>query len=57
MFGPALPVERYLDLMASDKKVEAGRLRLILLRAIGSAVIHGGAAPDLIGSAIEARCR
>ncbi|WP_332672255.1 3-dehydroquinate synthase [Aromatoleum sp.] len=57
VFGPRLPVERYLDLMASDKKVEAGRLRLILLRAIGNAVIHGGAAPDHIAAAIEARCR
>ncbi len=57
VFGPRLPVERYLDLMASDKKVEAGRLRLILLRAIGKAVIHGEAAPDLIAAAIEARCR
>ncbi len=57
VFGPRLPVERYLDLMASDKKVEAGRLRLILLCAIGKAVIHGEAAPDLIAAAIESRCR
>ena len=57
VFGPPLPVERYLGLMASDKKVEAGRLRLILLRAIGKAVIHGDAAQDRIAAAIEARCR
>ena len=54
--GPALPVAKYLDLMASDKKVEEGRLRLILLRAIGRAVIHVGAPPDLIAASIEARC-
>jgi 3-dehydroquinate synthase len=54
--GPALPVGKYLDLMASDKKVEEGRLRLILLRAIGCAVIHVGAPPDLIAASIEARC-
>jgi len=56
VMGPALPVERYLDLMASDKKVEDGRLRLVLLRAIGRAVIHGDASPELVGAAIEARC-
>jgi 3-dehydroquinate synthase len=53
--GPTLPVERYLSLMAGDKKVEAGRLRLILLRRIGLAVIHADADPMLIAAAIEAR--
>ena len=57
VFGPKLPIDRYLDLMASDKKVEAGRLRLILLRGVGRAVIHGDVGADLIASAIEARCR
>ncbi|MCK0507225.1 3-dehydroquinate synthase [Aromatoleum anaerobium] len=54
--GPRLPVATYLELMANDKKVEEGRLRLILLRSIGKAVIHAGAAPDVIGASIEARC-
>ncbi|NMG74296.1 3-dehydroquinate synthase [Aromatoleum diolicum] len=54
--GPVLPVATYLDLMAHDKKVEAGRLRLVLLRAIGRAVIHGDAPPEAIAAAIEARC-
>ena len=53
--SPALPVERYLSLMAGDKKVEAGRLRLVLLRRIGRAVIHADADPALITAAIEAR--
>ena len=56
VFGPALDVERYLALMAGDKKVEDGRLRLILLRDIGEAVIHGGASRDDIAAAIRARC-
>jgi len=34
-----MSVERFLDLMAADKKVVAGRLRLVLLRGIGSAVV------------------
>jgi 3-dehydroquinate synthase len=57
VFGPPLPVGRYLDLMASDKKVEAGRLRLILLRGIGNAVIHADAGRSVLAAAIEARCR
>ena len=57
VYGPRLGVERYLDLMAHDKKVEAGRLRLILLRSLGQGVIHGDAVPSEIGRAIEVRCR
>jgi 3-dehydroquinate synthase len=36
---PPIPVERWLALMARDKKVMAGRLRLILLEALGRARI------------------
>ncbi|MDH4181844.1 MAG: 3-dehydroquinate synthase [Betaproteobacteria bacterium] len=43
---PALPLERWLDLMARDKKVEAGRLRFVLLEALGRAVVRGGVAAD-----------
>jgi 3-dehydroquinate synthase len=35
----ALSVERFLDLMAVDKKVLDGRLRLVLLKEIGQAVV------------------
>ena len=54
--GPALPVSRYLDLMASDKKVEDGKLRLILLERIGKAVIRGDAPAAEIAAAIESCC-
>ena len=57
VWGPRLGVERYLELMAHDKKVEAGKLRLILLRALGQGVIHGDASPAELAAAIEARCR
>ena len=53
--GAALEVARYLELMAHDKKVEDGRLRLVLLQAIGRAVIDGASPPDLIEQAIRAR--
>lgn len=35
-----LGVDRYLDLMGLDKKVEGGRMRFILLNRVGEAVIH-----------------
>ncbi|MDE2212111.1 MAG: 3-dehydroquinate synthase [Betaproteobacteria bacterium] len=34
-FGP----DRYLELMASDKKVEAGKLRFVLLKRLGEAIL------------------
>lgn len=57
VWGPKLGAARYLELMAHDKKVEAGKLRLVLLRALGRAVIHGEASAEDIAAAIEARCR
>ena len=36
-----ITVERYLDLMSSDKKVELGKIRFILLKSIGQAIIEG----------------
>lgn len=38
--GPALGVERYIELMGHDKKVEGGEIRYILLRSIGDAFIN-----------------
>lgn len=52
--GPALATERYLDLMAGDKKVEGGLLRLVLLKAIGKAVLVGDVPRDQIASSITA---
>lgn len=54
--GPALGTARYLDLMAHDKKVLAGRLRLVLLKRLGEAVTWADAPPDAIRAAIEACC-
>ncbi|MDD5296991.1 MAG: 3-dehydroquinate synthase [Rhodocyclaceae bacterium] len=52
--GPALGVDRYLELMSLDKKVSAGKLRLVLLKALGEACITGEAPPAMIRAAIEA---
>ena len=37
--GPVLEIQRYLELMRLDKKVAAGRIRLVLLRALGEGVL------------------
>ncbi|MCW5596910.1 MAG: 3-dehydroquinate synthase [Rhodocyclaceae bacterium] len=55
--GPALGADRYLDLMAMDKKVTAGKIRLVLLKKIGEGVISTEASEDEILAAIEACCR
>lgn len=54
--APDLGVARYLELMAHDKKVADGQLRLILLKGIGQGVIHAETKTSLIGEAIEACC-
>lgn len=54
--GAALGVERYLELMGHDKKVVAGRLRLVLLRHLGEAVTWSDAPREEIAGAIEACC-
>lgn len=37
--APRFSAERYLELMGHDKKVQAGRLRLVLLRCLGEAFV------------------
>ena len=39
VLAPALGVEKYLDLMGLDKKVQDGKIRLVLQQGIGKAVI------------------
>jgi 3-dehydroquinate synthase len=45
-----------MDLMGHDKKVIAGKLRLVLLKRIGAAVTHAGAAEADMRAAIEECC-
>ncbi len=54
--GPRLGAERYLELMRHDKKVAAGRLRLILLTGLGRAVMTAGVAEADIAAAINDCC-
>ena len=41
--GPSFGADRYLELMAHDKKVIAGNMRLILLRGMGTGVVTSDA--------------
>lgn len=46
--------QRLLDLMAVDKKVQAGRLRLVLLQGIGQAVVTDDFPPESLGDVLQA---
>ncbi len=50
--GPNMGAGRYLELMQHDKKVQDGRLRLVLLKAIGVAVLSDVARQEQIADAI-----
>lgn len=53
--GPSLGTERWIELMRSDKKSEAGEIRFVLLDRIGHAVVRG-APDDAVRRVIEAHC-
>jgi len=52
--APDLGVEKYLDLMGLDKKVEGGVIRFILLKAIGHAEIFSDVPDALLRQTLEA---
>ena len=56
VYGPSLGVAQYMELMSHDKKVQDGKLRLVLLKRIGEGVVSDIASGEQIGAAIEARC-
>jgi 3-dehydroquinate synthase len=52
----SLTVERFIELMSVDKKVQAGKLRLVLLRALGDAFISDNFDEAKLRETLEA-CR
>jgi 3-dehydroquinate synthase len=54
--GPKLGAARYLELMSHDKKVIGGRMRLVLIKALGEAVTWADATPSDIVAAIDTCC-
>jgi 3-dehydroquinate synthase len=53
--GPvSLSAERYLDLMAVDKKAARGKIRFVLLERLGSAVLRGDLPEAIVCQALKA---
>lgn len=57
VFSPALGVDAYLDWMGLDKKVEGGKIRFVLLRELGRAVVSGDVPETLLRQTLEACSR
>ncbi len=55
--APDLGVARYLELMGLDKKVEGGRLRLVLLRRIGEAYVSRDFPETDLRAVLAASCQ
>lgn len=55
--APDLGAEKYLELMGLDKKVEGGKIRFVLLKEIGRAVVYGDVPDDLLRQTLEASVR
>jgi len=51
-----LDTTRFIDLMGVDKKVKDGKIRLVLLEAIGKAIVTDDFAPELLAAVIS-ECR
>ncbi len=51
--APALGAERYIQLMGLDKKVAEGKIRFVLLKQLGEAVITANVALDLLTQTLE----
>jgi 3-dehydroquinate synthase len=52
--GPAMSPERYLALMAGDKKAAAGRARFVVLRGPGRAELRDDLSVEVVRAAIAA---
>lgn len=52
--APDIGADKYLELMGLDKKVEGGRIRFVLLKQIGCAVVYGDVPPALLQQTLAA---
>ena len=52
--APALGVETYLEYMGHDKKVEGGKMRFVLLKKLGEAVITADVPTDVLTGVLTA---
>jgi len=51
--SPDLGVDKYLELMGLDKKVEGGKMRFVLLKHIGNAAINGDVPAEMLRKTLE----
>jgi 3-dehydroquinate synthetase len=54
--APDLGSDNYLELMGLDKKVEGGKMRFVLLKEVGRAVVEGNVPQQLLLQTILACC-
>lgn len=52
--APGIGIEKYLEFMGLDKKVEGGKIRFVLLKQIGQGVVSGDVPPDLLRQTLAA---
>ena len=52
--APDLGVDAWLEYMGHDKKVEGGKMRFVLLKKLGEAVITGDVPADVLGGVLSA---
>ncbi|MFA6015181.1 MAG: 3-dehydroquinate synthase [Gallionellaceae bacterium] len=57
IIGPHMSVEKYIELMGLDKKVANGKMRFVLLKALGHAVIADNVPLELLHETIIANSR
>jgi 3-dehydroquinate synthase len=51
---PAIAKEEFIRLMSKDKKAEQGKIRFVLLEALGKAVVKGGVNPAVLDATLMA---
>jgi 3-dehydroquinate synthase len=51
--GPQLGTEKYMQLMGLDKKVADGKIRFVLLKQLGQAVITDSVPVELLAQTLE----
>jgi 3-dehydroquinate synthase len=56
VISPRLGVEKYMHLMGLDKKVSGGKIRFVLLKSLGHAVMTGEVPQALLEQTLEACC-
>ena len=56
VISPKLGVEKYMQLMGLDKKVEGGKIRFVLLKSLGHAVMTGEVPQALLEQTLGACC-